>query len=307
MKKYCIFAVVAGFILLIAGSVLSGLCSSMGYDVDSALNSAGFRNSSSPNIDYTSTEISFDEDYDGDDDNNSYSVHLGDSENLKGVSIDIPVAEILVSNGYELSVYADEVDSAKFSCAINDDGILEIKYDNSFLKDKVHISEDGIEVSDFEIPNISVCLPENIMLSNVSVTTQTGSLYFSGITTETLTTVLSAGNLDINCVNVNESSDISMTAGNTYIDSCILNNFNISITAGDLYADETRLTGTAEINSLAGDTTLNLQGSAEEYTFDIAKFAGEVTVDDGSVPSTSGSNTLKINKTAGDCEINFYD
>ena len=113
MKKYCIFAVVAGFILLIAGSVLSGLCSSRGYDVDSALNSAGFRNSSSPNIDYTSTEISFDEDYDGDDDNNSYSVHLGDSENLKGVSIDIPVAEILVSNGYELSVYADEVDSAK--------------------------------------------------------------------------------------------------------------------------------------------------------------------------------------------------
>ena len=310
MKKYCIFAATAGFILLIAGLTLGGICASMGYDVEEALDRVGFGNSSSNSTSYATDVTYIEETYtDNSNDYESYSVSLGIPDNFKGISVNIPVADIYISNGYgDLSIYAYGIDTAKFSCAVNDSGILEINYDNSFLEDKIHFSEDGFEFSDFEAPHVSVNLPENIILSDISVTANTGSLYFSGITAETLSTSLSAGDLNLDCVNISVSSDISMTAGNAYIDSCILHNFKISNTAGNIYTDETRLTGTTEIDSLAGNTTLNLQGSADEYTFDIPKFAGELTVDDSSViPSTSGSNTIKVNKTAGNCEINFND
>lgn len=313
MKKYCIFAATAGFILMIAGLTLGGILASMGYDVNEALERSGFGNSSGNSASYETTATHFDVTEatieNGNEDYNSYSVSLGVPDNFKGITVDIPVANIYISNGYgDLSVYAYGIDTAKFSCALNDSGILEIKYDNSFLEDKIHFSEDGFEFSDFEAPHVSVNLPENITLSDISVTAKTGSLYFSGITAETLSTSLSAGDLNLDCVNISESADISMTAGNAYIDGCRLNNFKISNTAGNIYTDETRLTGTAEIDSLAGNTTLNLQGSANEYTFDIPKFAGELTIDDSSViPSTSGSNTIKISKTAGNCEINFND
>ena len=309
MKKYCIFAATAGFILLIAGLTLGGICASMGYDVEEALDRVGFGNSSSNSASLETTYTYFEDTEEAIENYNSYSVSLGIPDNFKGISVNIPVADIYISNGYgDLSVYAYGIDTAKLSCAVNDSGILEINYDNSFLEDKIHFSEDGFEFSDFEAPHVSVNLPENIILSDISVTAKTGSIYFSGINAETLSTSLSAGDLNLDCVNISVSSDISMTAGNAYIDECVLNNFKISNTAGNIYADETRLTGTAEIDSLAGNTTLNLQGSADEYTFDIPKFAGEFTIDDSSViPSTSGSNTLKINKTAGNCEINFND
>lgn len=235
----------------------------------------------------------------------SYSKTYPSYTNLKGINIDIPYADVYIYSDYDyLGVDAYDINSEFLAQDLDENGILTINYTESTdnLVDYAFDLYDGT-------PTITVYLPDAIELSEVSVSMIAGTLYISEMNAERLDAKITAGDLNLDMVTISEEFKIESGAGDITINECnLFNKTEISNTAGDIFISASRLTGNSEIKATAGDVELDLIGDITDYTFDIKRGVGDISInDERRIPDTSGENTLKVTTVAGDCDIEIYE
>ncbi len=297
MKKLCIAFAAIGLVLLIAGIIIAGIYSSMGYSVD--FEDIGLNRSYSDSAEFVETSVVSESSDIVSTTENSYYHEYPYSTEIKGIELNISAADVSIDYDEYFSISASDVDNPKFSESIDENGILKISYENY---DIVNL----FQFLDYDIPSVNITLPSN-ELNSVKIIMEAGSTSIYNINTQKLAVSLTAGDISLSGLNVTESAKFEMTAGETSIYDSDIKNLEIDKTAGDLNIENSVLTGTIKISSTAEDCNINILGNLEDYSFDVTKTAGNLNINGNtSIPDNENAqNKFVISLIAGDIDINI--
>lgn len=297
MKKLCIAFAAIGLVLLIAGIIIAGIYSSMGYSVD--FEDIGLNRSYSDSAEFVETSVVSESSDIVSTTENSYYHEYPYSTEIKGIELNISAADVSIDYDEYFSISASDVDNPKFSESIDENGILKISYENY---DIVNL----FQFLDYDIPSVNITLPSN-ELNSVKIIMEAGSTSIYNINTQKLAVSLTAGDISLSGLNVTESAKFEMTAGETSIYDSDIKNLEIDKTAGDLNIENSVLTGTIKISSTAEDCNINISGNLEDYSFDVTKTAGNLNINGNtSIPDNENAqNKFVISLIAGDIYINI--
>lgn len=299
MKKLCIAFAAIGIVLFIAGIIITGIYSSMGYSVD--FEDIGLNRSRSDSMQVTETETSIaveSSDSVSTTDDSYYHSYPYSTE-INGINIDISAADVYIDYSDYFSVSASGIETKKFDESIDENGILKINYENS---DIINL----FQYLDYEIPSINITLPSN-EIDSIKINMSAGSVSVYSLNAQTLDAYLTAGEISLSDLNIAESAKIEMTAGSTSIYESVIRNLDLDKTAGDLYVEGSVLTDTIKISNTAGDCSINLSGNIDDYSFNVSKTAGDLNINDNSsIPDNEDApNKFVISLIAGDIDINI--
>lgn len=299
MKKLCIAFAAIGIVLFIAGIIITGIYSSMGYSVD--FEDIGLNRSRSDSMQVTETEtsIAVESSDSVSTTADSYYHSYPYSTEINGIDIDISAADVYIDYSDYFSISASGVETKKFDESVDENGILKINYENSDILNL-------FQYLDYEIPSINITLPSN-ELDSIKINMSAGSVSVYSLNAQTLDAYLTAGEISLSDLNIAESAKIEMTAGSTSIYESVIRNLDLDKTAGDLYVEGSVLTDTIKISNTAGDCSINLSGSIDDYSFNVSKTAGDLNINDNSsIPDNEDApNKFVISLIAGDIDINI--
>ncbi len=312
MKKFCITALTFGLILCAAGFTIVGIFKREGYNIEDAFDdghhSHAFESTETTQVltqyaDDEKTvigEVTYEHAEHFNKDEDSYS-HYYSSCDIKGIEIESAAADVYISCGDQLSVSAYGINTKKFSEIIDEDGILKIDYNTD--------GANLVDLLDQKSVSIDITVPFDFVLPELDVDIDAGAASISSIGMDVLKLDLSAGNISISQAIVSISSEIDITAGDIYVYDSRLNDTIVEMTAGNIYtSDNTYMTGITEIDMAAGNVDLWLTGYVSDYTYEISKTAGTLSINGSEkIPDTHGSNIMRITMTAGDCGIYFEE
>ena len=119
---------------------------------------------------------------------------------------------------------------------------------------------------------------------------------------------LGAGNVHIDNITVTQEAKIDGGIGKTELSSCEINNLKADLGMGE-FTFEGKITGKSKIDSGVGEIKVNLIDKKENYTIDISKGIGTITLDGEKVEDNkkyeNGDNFLEINCGIGNINIEF--
>lgn len=182
-----------------------------------------------------------------------------------------------------------------------------LKVDNN--NDKVNVKMDSNKLLITDSSNwlhndnseIVVYIPRDIKYDIVNINTGAGEVSVEGFNTKELIMNLGAGKTDIKNV-ISDRGKISSGTGSVNISECSLNDSKFDLGIGEINISG-NITGDTKINSGIGKVVLDLNGSRDDYNFDVNKGIGDVSLnghslDDGKLFGT-GNNNIKVNGGIG--------
>lgn len=177
-----------------------------------------------------------------------------------------------------------------------------IKYtsQNGLLK----ITEKNINIS--QDNTILLQIPQGISLNTIKINTGAGSLSINNITSKNLDLDLGAGRVDINNINITEKAEIDAGAGNINITNYNINNLELELGVGQANL-EGNITSQSKIEGGIGSLNLTLNSSLNNYSFNIEKGLGEITINNEKITKeeyhTLGNIPLEIEGGVGNITI----
>lgn len=299
MKKLISVFLSLGFICLLGGGALVGYSVSQGYNPDPEkliITKDGVHYGIDDEDDGTAVFIP-DESSDND---STINFTNEEAEELRKIDVEICAAEVFVCSGSSFRINTQNINNNLFSYELND-GELSIEYGG----DDFDFSDLFDDHSDAEI---YVTVPLKSSYDKLDVDVSGGNAFISEITASNLEIDVSAGKLTLDSFISDEKSDIEITAGELSIHDSRLKDAQIKQTAGDIIFNNCVVNGDTSIKMTAGELNMTLLGSKEDYTFDVNKTAGEISIDNSDkIPDTNGENHMNIKITAGNCYIDFND
>lgn len=213
-------------------------------------------------------------------------------QNITNIDMEISHAQVFIKEDKE------------FRTETNVEGITINENDHTLVIKE----EDEGWFSDNDGGYVIVCIPEGLVLDNATIETGAGTLEIEELNTNYLDLELGAGELIINNINVYKNTDIEGGAGKIDIQSGELTDVSMSIGAGkaDVIA---KISGENKFEVGVGALNLTIEGKAEDYTFDVSKGLGDVTIDgtkaeDGSKVG-NGFNEIQLDDGIGSITVNF--
>ena len=222
-------------------------------------------------------------------DNNFDKVYTG----ISNIEIDTSASNIVFENGSEFRVSARNV-TDKFSSKV-DGKTLEIDDErNAFPGGNVD-------------SEIIIYIPSDANLNKLEIDSGIGEIKISNVFANKFYVSNGAGTLNIdnseflNC-------DIDGGAGEIIITSSTLNNLDMSSGVGSANIDANIL-GNSKIDSGVGDINLTLFGSKDDYSINVIKGIGNITIigeeQKNDTVYGTGINNLKIEGGIGNIDVNF--
>lgn len=216
--------------------------------------------------------------------NNNISIN----SNASILNIDLKISSLTIKKGNTLNV----VSNNKYITVDKNKGLLNIK-------EKNHI---GFNYKD----NIVVItIPENTKLYNVNLNAGAGKINIDHLNTSKINFSLGAGKVKIKELNVEEEAYIDGGAGQIEILNGSINNLNFDIGVGKTTI-KSLITGNTEIDCGIGELDLKLLNNIKNYTFDIEKGIGSITLNNENLKEgKTGSGINKIDIDGGIGSINI--
>ncbi len=218
---------------------------------------------------------------------NAYSV----SSDITSLDIDISAADFAVKEAQEFSVESN----LKHLTVEEKDGVLVIKE-----KKKFGMNYTGAV--------LTLCIPEGTSFENAKVVTGAGKLTVDTLSADTLTLELGAGEVNIRELVAASSADIDGGAGKITVKNGSLNDLQLNMGVGKLSLTSA-LPGDSELDLGIGETNLTLIGTKNDYSIDVDKGIGSVTVDGVNTANNStvgnGQNRVDIDGGIGAINISF--
>lgn len=154
-----------------------------------------------------------------------------------------------------------------------------------------------------------IYLPENmITLDETKIATGAGNINIEKLNTQGLYLELGAGDVHIENIMATQEAKIDGGLGKTELKSCEINNLKANLGMGE-FVFSGKLTGKNEVDSGVGTINIDLLDSSENYTIDVDKGIGSVTLDGKKLDMDrvygTGENYLDIDGGIGEIKINF--
>ena len=224
---------------------------------------------------------------------------VGDMQNypvtdagIKSISINISAAKLNVRTGESFSI---ESNHKRLDVKVSN-GCLEISEKDKFI---------GLKTADIEI---NVYIPQNFVFENARIETGAGKVTVDALAANNLSLELGAGEAVIQSLSADRKAEINGGAGKLTINSGKLYNLEADMGVGE-FDMTAALEGSSKIDHGVGAVKLNLAGSADDYTIELDKGLGKVTVggqelSDGAVFGT-GINKLELDGGVGEIKVDF--
>ncbi len=217
------------------------------------------------------------------------------TESIKELDIELKSSKLSVSNGSTFS----------------------IKHAGSGIKTEKYITANGIGIklrenanlpSDTFFDKVELTVPADTVFDKVRIDMKAGSVQVGSLTATDLDVSCDAGSFIASKLFVSGKADIDIDAGNVDVKYGEIGTFDCDTEAGRISFGGKVKIG-AEIDSEVGSVRLALVGSRDDYTLDIDKSVGSVTVDGARItdktPVGSGSAKIKIDGGVGSVDIVF--
>lgn len=230
--------------------------------------------------------------------------------------------DIITEDLNVISSEVKEVSTLKLELAFTN---LEIKTGNSFKVEtnnsKISFTENNGSVKIKEekhnwlmnnkdyTSNLIIYIPEDmIALDETKIETGAGKINIERLNTQSLYLELGAGDVYIKNLTVTKEAKIDGGVGRTELNSCKINNLKANLGMGE-FVFSGKLTGKSEVDSGVGAININLLDSSENYTIDVSKGIGSVTLDGQKLEMDrvygTGENHLSVDGGVGEIKINF--
>ena len=147
-----------------------------------------------------------------------------------------------------------------------------------------------------------------IALDETKIEAGAGNINIENLNTQGLYLELGAGDVKIANLTVTVETKIDGGVGRTELKSCEINNLKANLGMGE-FVFSGKLTGKSEVDSGVGAINIDLLDSSENYTIDVDKGLGSVTLDGKQLEMDrvygTGPNYLDVDGGIGEIKINF--
>ena len=205
-----------------------------------------------------------------------------------------------------------ELDLSRVEVYIKTGDLLKAESDNK----NINIKQDGNKLIVKEKSGLlltknkavlNVTVPENFEFDYVKIDTGAGSVNIDKLITNLLDVDMGAGNLKINSLLVSSKAIIDGGVGDIYLNDVHVNKFDLDLGTGNSVITGNIYSG-ADIDTGVGNVSLNLKDNVENFTFDISKGIGKVTLNNDEIKKDStignGKIDIEIDGGVGNIEIN---
>ncbi|MBQ9747227.1 MAG: DUF4097 family beta strand repeat protein [Clostridia bacterium] len=213
------------------------------------------------------------------------------SDEITALDIRIGAAALTIRQGEAFSVESNLRDLR----VKEKDGTLIIEEDTSFAKSY----HDAVLV---------LCVPEGTVFEKASIETGAGVVTVDVLSASRLKLVFGAGDVRVDTLNASESAEIVGGAGRLTVSGGELHGLDLEMGVGELILTSALL-GRSDLELGIGETEITLIGGEEDYTVDIEKGLGGITVDgesvSGSVVRGHGQNKIDVSGGIGAIRMFF--
>lgn len=227
---------------------------------------------------------------------------IGDGFKYDGKKVETPKSEAyLVVDLATSNLIIKEGDTFDY---IVDDKEINAERDNNkiIIKEKEHFRSKKSEVI--------ITIPKDMVLNDAIIDTGAGKINIESLKTENFSLDIGAGSVQMNNLVVTKNCDIDGGAGNVVITNGSIYNLDMDLGIGKTVVTSI-LSGESEIDTGIGKLELNLVGSQDDYTLDISKGVGSITLDGKDLKDEekvgTGSSLVKIDGGVGSIEIKMKE
>ncbi len=217
-----------------------------------------------------------------------------EEKEVSTLKIDLTSTNLEIKTG---EIFKVETNNSKITF-INDNGSVKIKEKNrNWLNNNNKESK------------LIIYIPENmILLDETKIETGAGKIKIEKLNTQGLYLNLGAGDVYIENVIVTSETKIDSGVGKIELKYCEMNNLKANLGMGE-FVFSGKLTGKSEMNSGVGAINVDLMDNKKNYTVDVSKGIGNVTLDGQKLEMDilygTGENYLYIDGGIGEIKIRF--
>ena len=227
-------------------------------------------------------------------DNKTIVKHFEESyQNINEIEIETITADVLIVDGYELKVEANNLKNKLVSK--NNNGELKIEE----LKTNVLFDSDNRGL-------ITITIPKNLLLNELSIDSGAGEININNININNFSLDLGAGSIKIINSKFN-NTDIEGGAGKIEIKESTLKNLEFDAGVGKT-SIEAYIPGNSEIDCGIGQVDIVILDKEDDFTFSVEKGIGTIKINGieyGNTTKVNGSNKFNIEGGVCSCNINF--
>ena len=208
-----------------------------------------------------------------------------------------------------------ELGAADFKIVVGEELKVEtnLRYFSIFYRDDVWVMSDHtrgpLNHTDTMNAKFTLYVPEDMVFDEVSIKAGAAKMTVETLSANVVNIELGAGDAHFEQLNASSKIGINGGAGQLTVSDGSLNNLTLDFGAGELNLT-TALRGVNDLSFGAGEANITLIGGKDDYTVDIEKGLGSITVDGSSVKDFgcgSGENRVDISGGVGAINLNFKD
>ena len=211
---------------------------------------------------------------------------------INSLDVQINAGEFTIEQSDKISV---ESNLKYLTVAVDESGVLKIV-------------DNAKSTSRYNGAKLKLVIPNGVTFETVTIKTGAGNVVVDEISTNHLSLMLGAGNMNANALNSYVSTSIKGGAGELSIFGGTLSNLSLEMGVGELNLTSA-LNGANNLKLEVGESNVNLIGGADSYKIETLNGIGSITVNGNSVSSSttigSGKNTVKIEGGVGAIKVTF--
>ena len=227
---------------------------------------------------------------------NDFKIISNEVKEISALKVELAFTNLEIRTGDSFKV---ETNNSKITF-IDNNGSVKIKEENyNWLNNNKYTSD------------LIIYIPEDMMaLDETKIETGAGKINIEKLNTQSLYLELGAGDVYIENLSVAKETKIDGGVGKTEIKSCKMHNLKANLGMGE-FVFNGKLTGKNEIDSGVGAINIYLIDNKENYTIEVSKGLGNVTLDGQKLEMDrvygTGENYLDIDGGIGEIEIDFRE
>ncbi len=172
----------------------------------------------------------------------------------------------------------------------------------------LHIREEVDHVSGYNGAKLTVFFPKDMEFESIAVETAAGKLTADRLCTEKLKLDMGTGDTKIKYLSATTLADIDGGAGMITVGDGSLHNLDLELGVGKLEL-KAALRGKCELKLGVGGADVTLLGTMDDYTLEMEKGIGKITVDGKEVTDFglrgSGQNHIELEGGVGNVNLKF--
>lgn len=218
--------------------------------------------------------------------------YIGFSD-IHSVDIDINAADITIEQGDAFAVKSN----LKHLTVKDENGLLSIK-------------ETKKAFGNYDKSTLIIKIPDGIVFDKAELKTGAGRLIVDTLSAKVLDCDFGAGEIKIDSLSASSNADIDGGAGEITISGGSIENLDFDMGVGQLNFTPL-LTGECDFDLGVGESNITLLGTKDDYTLDVEKGLGNISVDGDNISNISGfgngQNEVEINGGVGAIHVKYAE